>query len=58
MYVCVGVWVGGEGLDDTLHHKKVLPNLGILSTDAAYYLSHLLSFELIFWLETHEGEAS
>lgn len=43
--------VGGEGLDDTLHHKKVLPILGILRT---YYLSHLLSFALIFWLATHE----
>lgn len=47
--------VGGEGLDDTLHHKKVLPILGILRTDPTYYLSHLLSFALIFWLATNEG---
>lgn len=36
---------GGEGRDTALHDKKVLPILRILSTDARYYLPHLLSLE-------------
>lgn len=49
------MWVGG-GRDAALHHKKVLPILGILSTDATYYLSRLLSFKFIFGLRHMEGK--
>ena len=43
------------GQDDTLHHKKVLPILGIHDTDTTYYLSHLLSFKFIVGLRDIEG---
>lgn len=58
------MWAGREGgrgwgcQDAALHHKKVLPILGILSTDATYYLSHLLSCKIHFWLETCGREAT
>lgn len=48
-----GGGVGGGSWDGALHHKKVLPILGILSTSATYYLSPLLSFKFVFWLGTH-----
>lgn len=50
--------VGGVGQGATLHHKKVLPILGILSTDATYYLSRLLSFKFIFGLRHMKGKAT
>ena len=41
--------LGGGGGGAALHHKEVLPILGILSTDATYYVSpRLLSFRLCF----------
>lgn len=49
----------------SLHHKKVVPILGILSTDATYYLLFLPSFKFVFVLsfwgeeaETHERGAA
>lgn len=47
----------------SLHHKKVVPILGILSTDATYYLLFLLSFKFVFVFlggkpETHERGAA
>lgn len=46
----------GGGRETALHHKKVLPILGILSTVATYYLSRLLSFKFIFGLRHMEGK--
>lgn len=51
------MWAGGGwGRGAALHHKKVLPILGILSTDATNYLSRLLSFQFIFGLRHMEGK--
>lgn len=47
---------GWGGRETALHHKKVLPILGILSTVATYYLSRLLSFKFIFGLRHMEGK--
>lgn len=47
--VCIGVrWgVGAGGCHAALHHKKALPILGIHSTEATHYRSHLFSIKLI-----------
>lgn len=51
---------GKRGGVAALHHKTVLPILGILSTDAAFCLSpRLLSFQFLFFgLRRTEGEAT
>lgn len=45
---------GGGCWGAALHHKKAVPILGILSTDATYYLSCMLSFKCVFGLRHME----